>query len=100
MFDLVGDPFSPRVIAAKRSGERDLIVALLVKRLIHPCSKLATIRVWKTTTLRETLAVQDTDVDEVHAALDWLMARQRPCLVRFLLRAFVIDFSVRSVALR
>jgi transposase len=64
------------MIAAKRSRERDLIVALLVERLIHPCSKLATTRVWKTTTLGETLGVQDTDVDEVYAALDWLLARQ------------------------
>ncbi len=65
------------VIAAKRSRERDLIVALLVERLIHPCSKLATTRVWKMTTLGETLGVQDTDVDEVYAALDWLLARPR-----------------------
>jgi transposase len=64
------------VIAAKRSRERDLIVALLVERLIHPCSKLATTRVWQTTTLGETFGVQDTDVDEVYAALDWLLARQ------------------------
>lgn len=64
------------VIASKRSRERDLVIALLVERLIHPCSKLATTRLWNTTTLGERLDVQDTDVDEVYAALDWLLARQ------------------------
>ena len=64
------------VIAAKRSRERDLVVALLIERLIQPRSKLATTRLWNTTTLGETLGVQDTDVDEVYAALDWLLARQ------------------------
>ena len=63
-------------IASKRSRERDLVLALLVERLIQPCSKLATTRLWNTTTLGETLGVQDTDVDEVYAALDWLRARQ------------------------
>jgi hypothetical protein len=53
------------VIASKRSRERDLVVALLVERLIQPRSKLATTRLWHTSTLGETLSVQDTDVDEV-----------------------------------
>jgi len=64
------------LIAAKRSRERDLILALLVERLVQPRSKLATTRLWNTTTLGETLGVRDTDVDEVYAALDWLLARQ------------------------
>ena len=64
------------VIASKRSRERDLVVALLIERLIQPRSKLATTRLWNTTTLGETLSVQDTDVDEVYAALDWLLTRQ------------------------
>ena len=64
------------VIASKRSRERDLVVALVIERLIQPSSKLATTRLWNTTTLGETLGVHDTDVDEVYAALDWLLARQ------------------------
>src|SRR3972149_3083321 len=32
------------VIAAKRSRARDLVLAMIVERLIHPCSKLATTR--------------------------------------------------------
>ena len=64
------------LLAPKRSRARDLVLALLVERLIQPRSKLATTRLWTTTTLGETLGVQATDVDEVYAALDWLLARQ------------------------
>lgn len=64
------------VIAAKRCRERDLVLALIVERLLQPSSKLATTRLWDTTTLGDTLGVQHTDVDEVYAALDWLLARQ------------------------
>jgi hypothetical protein len=49
---------------------------LLVERLLHPCSKLATTRLWATTTLAEELAVGDATADEVYAAMDWLEARQ------------------------
>jgi transposase len=64
------------LIAPTRSRERDRVVALLIERLLQPCSKLATTRLWQTTTLGETLGVQDTEVAEVYAALDWLLARQ------------------------
>jgi hypothetical protein len=45
------------ILSAKRCRERDLVVAMLVERLIHPCSKLATRRAWHTTTLAEELGV-------------------------------------------
>ena len=64
------------LIAAKRCRERDLVLALLVERLLHPCSKLATIRLWATTTLAEELGVGDATEDDVYAAMDWLEARQ------------------------
>jgi transposase len=64
------------LIATKRSRARDLVLAMLVQRLIHPSSKLATTRLWSTTTLGETLGVGEADVDELYAALDWLLARQ------------------------
>src|SRR5712692_10129005 len=64
------------VIAAKRSRERDLVVAMIAERLLHPCSKLATTRLWHTTTLAEELAVEDADEDDLYAAMDWLLARQ------------------------
>ena len=64
------------LLATKRSRARDLVLAMIVERLIHPCSKLATTRLWSTTTLGERLGVADADVDELYTALDWLLARQ------------------------
>ena len=64
------------LIASKRCRERDLVLALVVERLLHPCSKLATIRLWGTTTLAEELGVGDATEDDVYAAMDWLEARQ------------------------
>ncbi|MGH7164470.1 MAG: IS1634 family transposase, partial [Nitrospiraceae bacterium] len=56
--------------------ERDLVVAMITARLIHPCSKLATTRHWHSTSLAEELKVQDAQVDELYSALDWLLARK------------------------
>ncbi len=65
-----------RLIASKRSRERDLVIAMIAERLLQPCSKLATTRLWHTTTLAEELHVADANEDELYAAMDWLMARQ------------------------
>lgn len=65
-----------RLIASKRSRERDLVIAMIAERLLQPCSKLATTRMWHTTTLAEELHVADANEDELYAAMDWLMARQ------------------------
>jgi transposase len=65
------------VIASKRCRERDLILAMIVERLIHPRSKLANTRQWNDTTLAEELSVANVDVDELYDALDWLLARQK-----------------------
>jgi len=64
------------LIASKPCRERDLIVALVAERLLHPASKLATLRLWSTTSLAEELGVQDATVGEIYQALDWLLARQ------------------------
>lgn len=66
------------LIAAKRVRvrERDLVLAMLVERLIHPCSKLATTRLWHSTTLAEELGVADATEDDLYEAMDWLLARQ------------------------
>jgi transposase len=64
------------LIAAKRSPERDLVLAMLVERLIHPCSKLATTRLWHSTTLAEELGVGQADEDDLYEAMDWLLERQ------------------------
>ncbi len=64
-------------IASKRCRERDLVLAMVVERLIHPRSKLANTRHWNDTTLSEELSVANVDVDELYEALDWLLARQK-----------------------
>lgn len=64
------------LLASKPCPERDLVLAMLVERLIHPCSKLATTRLWHSTTLAEQLAVVHATEDDLYRALDWLLARQ------------------------
>lgn len=63
-------------IASKRGRQRDLVVAMIVERLIRPCSKLATTRLWQTTTLGEELGVGDADENELYDAMDWLLGAQ------------------------
>ena len=47
------------LLASKRCRERDLVMAMIAARLLHPCSKLAITREWHTTTLSEELPVAD-----------------------------------------
>ena len=65
------------MIASKPCRERDLVVAMIAERLIHPCSKLATTRRWHATSLAEELGVEDADEDDLYEAMDWLLARQQ-----------------------
>ena len=65
-----------KLIGVKRSRERDLVLAMIVERLIAPCSKLATTRMWHSTTLAQLLGVEDADEEELYAAMDWLLERQ------------------------
>ena len=64
------------VISSKRCRERDLVMAMIVQRLIDPCSKLATTRAWHTTTLAQEQGVAEATEDELYAAMDWLLERQ------------------------
>lgn len=65
-----------RLIAAKRCRERDLVIAMIVQRLLDPCSKLATTREWHSTTLAEELGVAEATENDLYAAMDWLLERQ------------------------
>jgi transposase len=65
------------LIASQPSRPRDLVLALIAERLLFPCSKLATTRHWHDTTLAEELHVQDATEDELYAAMDWLLGRQK-----------------------
>jgi hypothetical protein len=64
-------------IATKSSRERDLVVGMIAERLLFPCSKLATTRHWLSTTLAEELGVTDATAEELYAAMDWLLERQK-----------------------
>jgi transposase len=65
------------LIATKPSRERDLVVGMIAERLLFPCSKLATTRHWLSTTLAEELGVTDATAEELYAAMDWLLERQK-----------------------
>jgi transposase len=64
------------VLGSKPSRQRSLILALIVQRLLFPCSKLASLRYWHSTTLADELAVADASSTEIYQALDWLAKRQ------------------------
>jgi transposase len=64
------------MISSKRCRERDLVIGMIAERLIHPCSKLATTRLWHATTLADELEVGDADEDDLYEAMDWLVKRQ------------------------
>ncbi|MGZ3396927.1 MAG: IS1634 family transposase, partial [Isosphaeraceae bacterium] len=62
--------------AAEASRRRDLVVAMIIERLVFPCSKLANTRHWHATTLAEELDVADATEDQLYDAMDWLLERQ------------------------
>jgi transposase len=64
------------ILSAKRCPQRDLVLAMIVERILHACSKLATTRLWHSTTLAEELAVGEASEDDLYHALDWLLERQ------------------------
>src|SRR5437763_3996262 len=64
------------LLASRPSRQRSLILALIAQRLLFPCSKLASLRYWATTTLADELEVGDASSDELYQALDWLLKRQ------------------------
>lgn len=64
-----------RLISSQRTRNRDLVLAMLIERLIRSSSKLATTRLWHTTTLADILSVGDADEDELYTA------RQTGCWV-------------------
>jgi hypothetical protein len=56
--------------------DRDLALALIIARVLHPASKLATASWWDDTTLGADLEVAGASTDETYAAMDWLLTRQ------------------------
>lgn len=69
-----------RLLSRTPSRLRDLCLAMIVARLLEPCSKLATARLLAETTaqssLGPTLGLGAIDENDLYAAMDWLLARQ------------------------
>jgi len=55
---------------------RDLALALIISRAVHPASKLSTIAWWQDVTLGADLGIEHAATDDAYAAMDWLQARQ------------------------
>ena len=88
------------LISSERCRERDLVVAMIVQRLIDPCSKLATTREWHATTLAEELGVAEANEDDLYEAMDWLGERQerieRKLAARHLSEGGLVLYDVSS----
>jgi hypothetical protein len=56
--------------------ERDIALALILSRAVHPGSKLSTIAWWADVTLGADLGIEHATTDDAYAAMDWLQARQ------------------------
>jgi len=76
ILEMIGRLKLDGLISAQHCRERDLVVAMIVQRLIDPCSKLATTREWHTTTLAEELGVAEASENDLYDAMDWLLERQ------------------------
>ena len=66
----------PKLLDARSSRERNLVLAMVAARLLEPQSKLATTRWWSGTTLPDLLGIGDADEDDLYEAMDWLLQRQ------------------------
>jgi transposase len=64
------------LLASKPCRERDLVLAMVASRILCPATKLATTRLWHTSTLAEDFGVSDASEDDLYAAMDWLLAGQ------------------------
>jgi transposase len=88
------------LLASRPCRERDLVLAMLAQRLVDPASKLATTRLWHTTTLAQEFRVEDADANELYEALDWLLERQerieKKLAKRHLEQGAVVLFDVSS----
>ena len=65
-----------QLLSSRPCRKRDLTLAMIAQRIVGPCSKLATTRLWHETTLAGELKVADAEAEELYDALDWLLQRQ------------------------
>ena len=72
------------------SRRRSCVLAMLAQRLLQPASKLATTRLWHSTTLAEELQLEQAGEGDLYAAMDWLHERQ-PAIERRLAKRHLGD---------
>ncbi|MFC1835120.1 transposase, partial [Thermodesulfobacteriota bacterium] len=86
-----------RIIASRRSRDRDLVLAMIAARILDPGSKLATARSLDAETevsaLGDLLGLESTDENDLCCALDWLLARQ-PHIEKKLSRKHLSEGSI------
>src|SRR5680860_1472452 len=78
---------------------RDLAMALIVARVVHPGSKLATASWWDDTSLGVELDVAGASTDEVYAAMDWLLGRQDAIEAKLATRHLAAEANPSRMAL-
>ena len=66
----------PGLIASKPCRERDLVLAMVAQRVLHPASKLGTAARFADTTLATDFGVEGATADDLYAAMDWVLQRQ------------------------
>ena len=70
----------PGIISSRANRLRDLVVSMIVSRVIHPMSKLATALGLKKETafssLGELLGLEEVEDREMYQAMDWLLGRK------------------------
>ncbi len=64
------------LLGTKACPERDAVLAMIAARIVAPNTKLATTRLWHTSTLAEDFGVSQSSEDHLYAAMDWLLERQ------------------------
>ena len=93
------------VISPEACSQRDLVLAMIVSRILTPCSKVATTRGLSThtlsTSLGDVLGVESADVGELYRAMDWLVDRQadveNALAARHLSNGSLVLYDVTSV---
>jgi hypothetical protein len=78
-----------RLLDRAPSRERQLVLAMICRRLLEPGSELACVRALGRSTLAEELGVTGADEDQLYAALDWLAGRQERIEARLARRHLV-----------
>ena len=103
ILEMIGRLKLDRLISAQPCRERDLVVALIVQRLIDPCSKLTTTREWHTSTLAEELGVAEATETDLYEAMDFWGARsasRKSWLLAICARVAWCSMTCRAVFVR